>query len=120
MFNPSIKEEKFIIIEDDFENVEASTKKREKRNSLPKKSVSKGKRIISPPTGPVTRASTRLEEAKEMAKGISETPEYKQDYFEDSDRIPDVPEAIVSKYQVKSKEPRVALNLNEPAPCEEC
>jgi hypothetical protein len=133
MFNPLIKEENFIIIEDDSENVEASTRKREKRTPLPKKSVSKGKRIISPPTGLVTRASTRLAKAKEMAKGISETPEDKQHYFEDSDRIPDVPEVIdsasseeehslelVSKYQVKAKEPRAALNLNEPAPFEEC
>jgi hypothetical protein len=68
-----------------------------------------------------------------MAKAISVTPKDKHDYFEDSDRIPDVPEAIdstsseeelslklVSKYQVKAKEPRVALNLNEPAPFEEC
>jgi hypothetical protein len=64
-----------------------------------------------------------------MAKGISETPRAKQDHFEDSDRISDVPEAIdstsfdeehssglVSKYQVKAK---VSLNLNEPAPFEE-
>jgi hypothetical protein len=43
MFNPSIKEENFIIIEDDSKNVEASTRKREKRTPLPKKSVSKGK-----------------------------------------------------------------------------
>jgi hypothetical protein len=27
---------------------------------------------------------------------------------------------LVSKYQVKAKEPKVALNLNEPAPFEEC
>ena len=89
--------------------------------------------MISPPTGPVTRDSTRLEKDKEMDKGISETPEDKHDYFEDSDRISDVPEAIdstsfdeehssglVLKYQVKAKEPKFALNLNEPAPFEEC
>jgi hypothetical protein len=81
---------------------------------LPKKLVSKGKRMISPSIGPVTRASTILEKAKEMDKGISETPEDKQDHFEDSNRISDVPEVIdsvssdeehssglVSKYQVK-------------------
>jgi hypothetical protein len=132
MFNPSIKEENVIVIEDDSENVEARTRKREKRTSLPKKPVIKGKRMISPSIGPVTRDSTRLEKSKEMAKGISETPEDKHDYFEDSDRISDVPEAIdstsfdeehssglVSKYQVKAKEPKVALNLNDPAPFEE-
>jgi hypothetical protein len=77
MFNPSIKEENFIIIEYDSENVEASTIKRAKRTPLPKKYVSKGKRIISPPAGPVMRASTRLTKSKEMAKGISETLEDK-------------------------------------------
>ena len=77
MFNPSIKEENVIVIEDDSENVEAGTRKREKRTSFTKKPISKGKRMISPPTGPVTRASTRLEKSKEMDKGINETPEYK-------------------------------------------
>jgi hypothetical protein len=133
MFILSINEENFIIIEDDYENVEASTRKSEKRTPLPKKSVRKGKRIISPPIGPVMRVSTKFAKSKEMAKGISETPQDKHDYLEDSDRIPDVPEAIdstsfeeehslevVSKYQVKAKEPRVSLNLNEPTPFEEC
>jgi hypothetical protein len=88
--------------------------------------------MISSFTGPVIRASTILSKAKEMAKGISETPEDKQYYFEDSDRISDVHEAIdlassneehslrlVSKYQVKEKEPKFSLNLNEPTPIEE-
>ena len=132
MFSPSIKEENIIVIEDDSENAEEGTKKRTKRTSLLKKPVSKGKKIFSSSTGPVTRASTRLEKDKEMAKGISETPEDKQDHFEDSDCISDVPEAIdstssdeehssrlVSKYQFKEKEPKVFLNLNEPAPFEE-
>jgi hypothetical protein len=133
MFNPSIKEENVIVIEDDSENVEAGTRKREKRTSLLKKPVNKGKQMFSSSTGPVTRATTRLAKAKEMAKGISEIPENKQDYLVDSDHISDVPEAIdstssdeehssglVSKYQVKEKEPKVSLNLNEPAPFEEC
>jgi len=133
MFNPSIKEENVIVIEDDSKNAEASTRKRAKRTSFPKKPVSKGKRMISPSIGPVTRASTKLSKAKEMAKGVSETPEDKQGHLEDSDRILDVPEAIdsassdeehssglVSKYQVEAKKPKVALNLNEPAPFEEC
>jgi hypothetical protein len=133
MFNPSIKEENVIVIEDDSENVEENTRKREKRTSFTKKPVNKEKRMISPPTGPVTRDSTRLAKDTEMDKGISETPEYKQGYFEDSYRISDVPKSIdsassdeehslglVSKYQVKEKEPKVALNLNEPAPFEEC
>jgi hypothetical protein len=133
MFNPSIKEENTIIIEDDSEDVETSTRKRAKKTPFPKKSVSKGKGILTPPTGPVTRASTRLAKAKEMAKGISEFPEEKQDYLEDSDYLPDVPGALdsssseeehsselISKYQVKAKEPSVTLNLNETAPSEDC
>jgi hypothetical protein len=133
MFNPSIKEENTIIIEDDSEDVETSTRKRAKKTPLPKKSVSKGKGILTPPTGPVTRASTRLAKAKKMAEGISEFPEEKQDYLVDSDYLPDVPGALdsssseeehsselISKYQVKAKEPSVALNLNETAPSEDC
>jgi hypothetical protein len=133
MFNPSIKEENTIIIEDDSEDVEASTRKRVKRNLLPKKYVSKRKGILTPPIGPVTRASTRLAKAKEMAKGISEFPEEKQDYLEDSDPLLDVPGALdsssseeehsselVSKYQIKAKEPSVSLDLNETVPSEEC
>jgi hypothetical protein len=133
MFNPSIKEENIIVIEDDSENAEVGTKKRGKRTSLPKKPVSKGKKLMSSSIGPIMRASTRLEKSKEIAKGFSETPEDKQDYFEDSDCILYVTEAVdstssdeenisglVSKYQVKEKEPKVSLNLNEPAPFEEC
>jgi DNA repair exonuclease SbcCD ATPase subunit len=68
-----------------------------------------------------------------MAKGISEFPEEKHDYLEDSDYLPDVPVALdssssekehsselISKYQVKAKEPGVTLNLNETAPSEDC
>jgi hypothetical protein len=133
MFNPSIKEENIIFIEDDSENAEADTRKRAKRTSLLKKPVNKGKLTFSSSTGPVTRATTKLAKDKEIAKGISEIPENKQDYLVDSDHISDVPEAIdsassdeehssglVSKYQVKAKEPKFALNLNELAPFEEC
>jgi hypothetical protein len=133
MFNPSIKEENTIVIEDDSENAEADTRKRGKRTSLLKKPLNKGKQMFSSSIGPVTRASTRLVKAKEMAKGISEISENKQDYLVDSDHISDVPKAIdstsfdeehssrlVSKYQVKTKEPKVALNLNDPEPFEEC
>jgi len=132
MFNPAIKEENTIIIDDDSEEVETSTRKKEKKTPFPKKSVSKGKEKLTPPTGPVTRASTRLAKAKEMAKGISEFPKEKQNYLEDSDYLPDVPGALdslgsqeehsselISKYQVKDKEPSVTLNLNETAPSEE-
>ena len=132
MFNPSIKEENVIVIEDDSENAEAGTRKRAKRTSFPKKPVNKGKQIFSSSTGPVTRATTRLAKDKEIAKGINDIPENKKDYLVDMDHISYVLEAmdspssdeehssiLASKYQVKSKEPKVALNLNEPAPFEE-
>jgi hypothetical protein len=96
IFNPSIKEENTIIIEDDSEDVETSTRKREKQTPFPNKSIRKGKGILTPPIGPVTRASTRLTKAKEMAKGISEFPEEKHNYLEDSDYLPDVPRALDS------------------------
>jgi hypothetical protein len=73
-----------------------------------------------------------LAKAKEIAKCISEITENKKGYLVDSDHISDMPEAmdstsfdeehssgLVSKYQVKSREPKVALNLNESAPSEE-
>jgi hypothetical protein len=85
MFNPAIKEENTIIIDDDSEEVETSTRKTTKTTPFPKKSISKGKGKLTPPTGPVTRASTRLAKAKEMAKDISEFPEETHDYMEDSD-----------------------------------
>ena len=98
-----------------------------------KKPTKRGKHIVSSSTGLVTRATTILAKAKEISKGISEIPENKQDYLVESDHILDVLEAryssssdeehssgLVSKYQVKAKEPKVALNLNEPAPFEEC
>jgi hypothetical protein len=77
MFNPTIKEENTINIEDDSKDVETSNRKREKKTPFPKKFVSKGKGKLTPPTSPVTRASTTLAKAKEMVKGISEFPEEK-------------------------------------------
>jgi hypothetical protein len=43
-----------------------------------KKPAKRGKQIVSSSTGPVTRATTRLAKAKEIAKGISEIPENKK------------------------------------------
>jgi hypothetical protein len=133
MFNPSIKVENTIIIDDDSEEVETSTRKKAKKTPFPKKSVSKGKGKLTPPVGPVTRASTTLAKDKEMAKGISEFHEETKDYMEDSDYLPNVPGAmdsssseeehsseLILKYQVKAKEPSVTLNLNEIAPSEDC
>jgi hypothetical protein len=132
MFNPSIKEENIIVIEDHSEYAEASTRKKAKGTPLHRKPTKKGKQIVSSSIGPVTRATTRLAKAKEIAKGISDIPENKKGYLVDSYHISDMPEAmdsasydeehssrLLSKYQVKSRELKVALNLNEPVPSEE-
>jgi hypothetical protein len=133
MYNPSIKEQNIMVIEDHSKDVDEGTRKKAKRTPLLKKPVNKGKHMFSSSTGPVTRSTNRLAKAKEIDKGISEIPENKKDYLVDSDHISDVLEAmdstsydeehslgLVSKYQVKAKEHKVALNLNEPAPFEEC
>jgi hypothetical protein len=119
MYNPSIKEENVIVIEYHSEDAEAGTRKKEKGTPLIKKPVNKGKQFFSSSTGPITRATTRLEKAKEIAKGISEIPKNKKDYLVDSYCISYVPEAmdsassyeehssgLVSKYQLNRKNPR--------------
>jgi hypothetical protein len=133
MFNPTIKEENTIIIDDDSEEVETRTRKKAKKTLFPKKSVSKGKGKLTPPAGPVMRASTRLAKAKEITKGISEFHGEMEDNMEDLDYLQDVPGAmdsssskeehsseLISKYHLKAKEPSVTLNLNETAPSEDC
>jgi hypothetical protein len=73
-----------------------------------------------------------LEKAKENAKVINENHENKKGSLVDSDHISDIPEAmdstssneehnsgLASRYQVKLKEPKVAIDLNEPTPSEE-
>jgi hypothetical protein len=81
------------------------------------------------PTGPVTRATTRLSRAKACAKGISRVPENKESNLVDSDHISYMLEAMDSsssyedhnsrltyRYQIKLREPKVAIDLNEPTP----
>ena len=87
MFNSSIKKKYVIVIEDHYEEVEAGTRKKEKRPPLHKKPAKRGKQIISSSTGPVTRATTILAKAKEISKGINEIPENKKGYLVDSDCI---------------------------------
>jgi hypothetical protein len=71
-------------------------KAKAKRTSLLKKPVNKGKQMFSSSTGPITRTTTRLAKAKEIAKDISEIPKNKNDYLVNSDHISDVPQAIYS------------------------
>jgi hypothetical protein len=54
MFNPSIKEENFIVIEDHSKDVEAGTRKKARRPPLHKKPAKRGKQIVSLPTRPAT------------------------------------------------------------------
>jgi hypothetical protein len=73
-----------------------------------------------------------LAKAKAIAKGIGENLENKKGNLVDLDHISDIPKAVdstssdeehssglASRYQVKLKEPKVAIDLNEPAPSEE-
>jgi hypothetical protein len=132
MFDPSIKEENFIVIEDHSEDVEAGTKKKARKPPLHKKSIERGKKTAPFPTGPVTRATTRLSKAKAVAGGISGIPENKERNLVGSHHISYMPKAmdstssyeenssgLASRYQVKLREPKVVIDLNEPAPAEE-
>jgi hypothetical protein len=78
MFDPSIKEENIIVIEDHSEDVEASTKKKARKYPLHKKPAERSKQTAPLPTGPVTRATIRFSKAKAVAKGIREIPENKE------------------------------------------
>jgi hypothetical protein len=54
MFNPSIKEENIIVIEDHSEDAESCSRKKARRPPLHKKPTKRGKKIVSLPTRPVT------------------------------------------------------------------
>jgi hypothetical protein len=60
MFDPSIKKEYVIVIEDHSKDAETNVKQKENKPSLHKKQADKGKQIVPLSTGPVTRATTRL------------------------------------------------------------
>jgi hypothetical protein len=132
MFDSSIKREDVIVIEDHSEDAKEDIKRKTGNSPVHKEPVKEGKQIVPFSTGPVTRAATKLSRAKASAKGISRVPETKESNLVDSDHISDMPEAmdsassdeehnsgLVSKYQIKMKEPQVAIDLNEPALAEE-
>jgi hypothetical protein len=58
IFNPSIKEENIIVIEDHSEDAEVGTKKKAKGTPLHKKPTNNGKQSVSSSTGTVTRDTT--------------------------------------------------------------
>jgi hypothetical protein len=141
MFDPSIKEENVIVIEDHSEVSEASVKEKAKRRPLHRKAkenknlgktTEKGKQIVQFPTGPITRATTRISRVEALSKGTSRISKNKDDHHVDSDQISDILEAmdsnssdddhssgLASRYQIKLREPKAAINLNRPAPAEE-
>jgi hypothetical protein len=132
MFDPSIKKEDVIVIEDHSEDAKTDVKQRQNKPPLHKEPTKRDKQVIPSSTGPVTRATTRLSRAKASAEGISRVPESTEIHLVDSDHISDMPEAmdsassdeehnsgLVSRYQIKLREPKADINLNEPAPADE-
>jgi hypothetical protein len=132
MFDPSIKKEDVIVIEDHSEDAKTDIKQRENKPPLHKEPAKRDKQVIASSTGPITRATTRLSRAKASVEGISRVPESTESHLVDSDHISDIPEAmdssssdeehnsgLVSRYQIKLREPKANINLNEPAPTDE-
>jgi hypothetical protein len=75
MLDPSIKKEDVIVIEDHFEDAETNVKQKANKPSLHKKPKDKGNQTVPLSTGPVTRATTRLSQARASSEGTSKVPE---------------------------------------------
>jgi hypothetical protein len=60
MFDPSIKKEDVIVIEDHSEDAETDVKQKENKPPLHKNQQKETSRLFHSSTGPVTRATTRL------------------------------------------------------------
>jgi hypothetical protein len=114
------------VIEDHSKDAKADIKRKTGKSPVHKEPSKEGKQIVPFSTEPVTRFATKLSRAKASDKGISRVPETKESNLVDSDHISDMPEAmdsasayeehslgLVSKYQIKMKEPQVAIDLNE-------
>jgi hypothetical protein len=69
MFDPSIKEENEIVIEDHYEETKVCVKEKAERPPLHRKLVERGKKIAKFLAGLVNRATTRLSKAEALAKG---------------------------------------------------
>jgi hypothetical protein len=96
MFDPSIKKEDVIVIEDHSEDAKEDIKQKAGKPPLHKEPTKRGKQTVPFPTRPVTRATTKLSRAKASAKGISRVPENKESNLVDSNHISDMPEAMDS------------------------
>ena len=132
MFNPSIKKADVIVIEDHSEDAKTKVKQRVNKPPLHKKTTNKGKQTTPLSTGPITRATTRLSQAKTFVEGISKVLESTEGHLVDLDHISDISEAmdlsssdeehnsrLVFRYQIKLREPKADINLHEPAPTDE-
>jgi hypothetical protein len=141
MFDPSIKKENLIVIEDNSEDSKAGIKeqaeipplhRKEKENKNLGKTQGKGKQVAQYSTRPITRETTRSSKAEALFKGTGGISDDKDYHSADPDQIPDLPEAmdsdssdddhsseLSSRYQIKLRKPQAAIDLNKPAPAEE-
>jgi len=114
MFDPSIKKEDVIVIEDHSEDAKADIKQKAGKPPLHKEPTKRGKQVVPLPTELVTRATTKFSRDKTSAKGISRVPENKESNLVDSYHISSMPEAmdsasldeehnlgLVSRYHIK-------------------
>jgi hypothetical protein len=93
MFDPSIKKEDVIVIEDHSEDAKADIKQKTGKTPLHKEPAKRGKQIVPFPIGPVTRDATKLSRDKASAKGI---PKNKESNLIDSYHISDMRESMDS------------------------
>jgi hypothetical protein len=143
MFDPSIKKENLIIIEDNSEDSKTGIKKQaetpslhrtEKESENLRKRQEKGKQVAQYSRRPVTRETTRsTSKSESVFRGTGVVSDDKDDPFAEPDQIPDLPETrdsdstededhssgLSSRYRIKLRKPQAAIDLNLPAPVEE-
>jgi hypothetical protein len=105
MFDPSIKKENLIVIEDNSEDSKEGIKeqekippvhRKEKENKNLEKTEGKGKQVAQYSTGPTKRETTRSSKVEALFKGIGGISDDKDYHPVDSDQIPDILEAMYS------------------------
>jgi hypothetical protein len=87
MFDPSIKKEDVIVIEDHSKDAKEDIKQETRKPPLHKESAKRGKQTVPYLIGPIKRVSTKFSRAKASVKGISRVPENKERNLIDSDHI---------------------------------
>jgi len=105
MFEPSIKKENLIVIEDNSEDSKAGIKEQAeilplyrnaKENKILGKTQGKGKQVAQYSIGPITRETTRSSKFETMLKGTGGFFDDKDYHSADPDQIPDLLEAMES------------------------